>query len=60
MPVLRVDVRHRPQGDLEGADAGRIAPASSGWTRSSPPDGRGYVYTYHRLLTDLYLVEGLK
>jgi Tol biopolymer transport system component len=24
------------------------------------PDGRGYVYTYHRLLSDLYLVYGLK
>lgn len=24
------------------------------------PDGRGYVYTCHRLLTDLYLVDGLK
>jgi Tol biopolymer transport system component len=24
------------------------------------PDGRGYVYTYHRRLDDLYLVEGLK
>lgn len=24
------------------------------------PDGRGYVYTYHRLLTDLYLAEGLR
>jgi hypothetical protein len=23
-------------------------------------DGRGYVYTYHRLLSDLYLVLGLK
>lgn len=23
-------------------------------------DGRGYVYTYHRVLSDLYLVEGLK
>jgi hypothetical protein len=23
------------------------------------PDGRGYVYTYHRQLTDLYLVDGL-
>jgi len=24
------------------------------------PDGRSYVYTYPRLLSDLYLVEGLK
>jgi len=24
------------------------------------PDGRGYVYTYHRHLTDLYLAEGLR
>jgi hypothetical protein len=24
------------------------------------PDGRAYVYTYHRLLSDLYLVLGLK
>jgi hypothetical protein len=24
------------------------------------PDGRGYVYTYQRQLTDLYLVEGLQ
>ena len=24
------------------------------------PDGRGYVYTYKRLLTDLYLAEGLR
>lgn len=24
------------------------------------PDGKSYVYGYHRTLTDLYLVEGLK
>jgi dipeptidyl aminopeptidase/acylaminoacyl peptidase/predicted Ser/Thr protein kinase len=24
------------------------------------PDGKGYVYGYHRILSDLYLVEGLK
>jgi hypothetical protein len=24
------------------------------------PDGRSYIYGYHRTLSDLYLVEGLK
>ena len=37
-----------------------MARASCGSIPLVTADGRGYVYTYHRLLTDLYLVEGLK
>jgi dipeptidyl aminopeptidase/acylaminoacyl peptidase len=59
MPVLKMDVETgRPTTLLELAP-----PDRAGVVWMDPlltPDGRGYVYTYHRLLSDLYLVLGLK
>jgi hypothetical protein len=59
MPVLRVDVA---SGRTEVWK--RLMPADGAGVVWLDPlltaDGRGYVYTYHRLLTDLYLVDGLK
>jgi len=59
MPVLRVDVA---TGRTEVWK--RLMPADGAGVIWLDPlltaDGKGYVYTYHRLLTDLYLVDGLK
>jgi hypothetical protein len=59
MPVLRVDVatgRTETWKELMPADRAGIV-----WMAPLvTADGRAYVYTYHRRLTDLYLVEGLK
>jgi eukaryotic-like serine/threonine-protein kinase len=59
MPVLRVDVA---SGRSEVWK--RLMPSDGAGVVWLDPlltaDGRGYVYTYHRLLTDLYLVDGLK
>jgi DNA-binding winged helix-turn-helix (wHTH) protein/dipeptidyl aminopeptidase/acylaminoacyl peptidase len=58
-PVLRVDVH---TGGKETWKA--LAPPDRAgiiWVDPLPaPDGRAYVYTYQRLLTDLYLVYGLE
>ena len=59
LPVLRVDVR---TGHKE-AWKELYPPDPAGVVWMDPlvtPDGSAYVYTYHRLLNDLYLVEGLK
>ena len=59
MPVLRVDVATGAKQvwkELMPADRAGVL-----WLDPLvTPDGRGYVYTYHRLLTDLYLVDGLE
>ena len=59
MPVLRVEVA---TGRTEVWK--RLMPADGAGVIWLDPlltaDGKGYVYTYHRLLTDLYLVDGLK
>jgi len=59
MPVLRVDVatgRTKVWKRLMPADGAGVI-----WLdRLLTADGKGFVYTYHRLLTDLYLVDGLK
>ena len=59
MPVLRVDLatgRTEVWRKLMPADAAGVIWLDPLLTA----DGRGYVYTYHRLLTDLYLVDGLR
>jgi WD40 repeat protein len=59
MPVLRMDVatgRKEPWKEFAPPDRAGIIwiePRLTG-------DGTSYVYTYHRLLTDLYLVLGLR
>jgi len=59
LPVLRVDVRTGEKAlwkPLMPPDAAGVV-----WVDALvTPDGRGYVYTYHRVLSDLYLVDGLK
>ena len=59
MPVLRVEVA---TGRTEVWK--RLMPADGAGVIWLDPlltaDGKGYVYTYHRLLTDLYLFDGLK
>jgi len=59
MPVRRVDIATGRTETLK-----EIMPADRAGVVWVDPlvtaDGRGYVYTYHRLLTDLYLVAGLK
>lgn len=59
MPVLRMDVATgRKEQWMEMAPPDR---AGVIWMQPLvTPDGRAYVYTYHRLLSDLYLVLGLK
>src|SRR5712691_680665 len=59
LPILRYDLA------TGGKEAWReLMPADrAGVVWVDPlvtPDGRGYVYTYHRLLSDLYLVYGLE
>jgi eukaryotic-like serine/threonine-protein kinase len=59
LPVLKVDV----QSGRKEVWKELMPPDRAGVVWMDPlvtPDGRGYVYTYHRLLTDLYLAEGLK
>jgi eukaryotic-like serine/threonine-protein kinase len=62
-PPLRIDRLEVASGRREGwlsfvpADpAGVLAISSVLLT----PDGRSYVYTYHRLLSELFLVDGLR
>jgi Tol biopolymer transport system component len=59
LPVLRVDVqtgRKELWKELAPPDRAGVV-----WVDPLvTPDGGGYVYTYHRRLDDLYLVEGLK
>jgi DNA-binding winged helix-turn-helix (wHTH) protein len=59
VPIVRVDPA---TGRRQSVRA--LAPADgAGVTWLDPivtPDGRGYVYTYYRSLTDLYLVDGLR
>ena len=70
---LRLEARRHPRAhhaprprDRASARSGRTSsrptpPASSGSrTSSSTPDGKGYAYCYARLLSDLFVVEGLK
>ncbi len=59
LPVLRVDVRTGETTIWKEL----MPPDPAGVVWLDPlvtPDGRGYVYTYHRVLSDLYLVDGLK
>jgi hypothetical protein len=59
LPVLRVDV----QTGRKELWKELMPPDRAGVVWIDPlvtPDGRGYVYTYHRLLNDLYLLDGLK
>ena len=59
LPVLRVDVRTGRKETWKEL----YPPDPAGVVWMDPlvtPDGSGYVYTYHRLLNDLYLVDGLK
>jgi DNA-binding winged helix-turn-helix (wHTH) protein/Tol biopolymer transport system component len=59
LPILRIDVstgRIERWKDLLPADRSGIVYVDPMVTA----DGSAYVYTYHRLLTELYLVEGLK
>jgi Tol biopolymer transport system component len=59
LPVVRVDVqtgRKELWKELAPPDRAGVV-----WVDPLvTPDGGGYVYTYHRRLDDLYLVEGLK
>jgi DNA-binding winged helix-turn-helix (wHTH) protein/WD40 repeat protein len=59
LPVMRVDVatgRADVWKTLMPADGAGVIWVDPLLTA----DARGYVYTYHRLLSDLYLVEGLR
>ena len=59
MRILKVDVRTGRKETWKEL----MPPDRAGVVWMDPlvtPDGRGYVYTYHRLLTDLYLAEGLR
>jgi len=59
LPVLKVDVRTGRKEVWKEL----LPPDRAGVVWMDPlvtPDGRGYVYTYHRHLTDLYLAEGLR
>jgi DNA-binding winged helix-turn-helix (wHTH) protein len=59
MPVLKMDAatgRKEPWMEMAPPDRAGVV-----WMHPLvTPDGRGYVYTYHRVLSDLYLVLGLK
>jgi hypothetical protein len=59
MAVLRMDVasgRKEPWKELAPPDRAGVVWMSPLVTA----DGAAYVYTYHRVLSDLYLVQGLK
>jgi len=47
----------KPWKEFQPADSTGI---TSVWSILLTPDGKSYVYSYNRLLSDLYLVEGLK
>jgi serine/threonine protein kinase len=52
--------------DVDGRRSGRNSgcPTPPACRRSAPilvgPDGKSYVYSYRRVLSDLYLIEGLR
>jgi hypothetical protein len=59
VPIVRVDPatgRRQAVREFAPADGAGIVWLDPILT----PDGRGYVYTYYRSLTDLYLVGGLR
>ena len=59
-PVLSVDPvtgRRAPWADIQPQDPAGIMSLDLG-TLVVTPDGRGYGYSWHRAISDLYLVEG--
>ncbi len=57
--AVRARGRHEPWLDTSPPDPAGIRPD---WTRGGTltPNGRYYVYSYSRTLSDLFVVEGLR
>lgn len=58
--ILALDLVTRKLTVTDGLRPGDPAGILTVWPGDVTPDGRHYIYTYARILSDLFLVEGLK
>jgi hypothetical protein len=59
-PVLPAGPSHLPGHALEGGDPPDVAGVRAVQPTLITPDGKSYVYTFRRVLSDLYLAKGLR